>query len=280
MFSPYYAWARARAGAAGVDPAAHCAVNVALYRRGGNARWAMTERGASRLDRSRTALQVGPSRLAWRGDTLVVHIDEVTVPWPSRVRGEVRLHPSAMQRAVHRLDAQGRHLWQPIAPVARVEVDLDAPAMRWHGDGYLDTNRGDEPLELGFTRWDWSRAALPGRATTVLYDAEGRDGRTTSLALQFTADGRAAPIAAPPSAALPASAWHLARRTRGDAGHGAEVLQTLEDGPFYARSIVAGRWLGWDVMAVHESLDLERFRRRIVQAMLPFRMPRRSGRRA
>jgi carotenoid 1,2-hydratase len=52
------------------------------------------------------------------------------------------------------------------------------------------------------------------------------------------------------------------------------VRQTLEDGPFYARSILSTRVFGEDVPAMHESLSLDRFRKPWVQAMLPFRMPR------
>jgi carotenoid 1,2-hydratase len=52
------------------------------------------------------------------------------------------------------------------------------------------------------------------------------------------------------------------------------VRRTLEDTPFYARSVLQTRLLGQDAIAVHESLSLDRFRNPIVQAMLPFRMPR------
>ena len=51
---------------------------------------------------------------------------------------------------------------------------------------------------------------------------------------------------------------------------------TLEDTPFYNRSLVAAHWQGQPVLAMHESLDLGRFTQPIVQAMLPFRMPRRG----
>ena len=36
-------------------------------------------------------------------------------------------------------------------PCARVHVALDHPHLRWQGDGYFDMNRGDAPLEHGFT---------------------------------------------------------------------------------------------------------------------------------
>jgi carotenoid 1,2-hydratase len=40
--------------------------------------------------------------------------------------------------------------------------------------------------------------------------------------------------------------------------------------------VLSQRLLGEDVIAVHESLSLDRFRSRWVQALLPFRMPRRA----
>jgi carotenoid 1,2-hydratase len=52
------------------------------------------------------------------------------------------------------------------------------------------------------------------------------------------------------------------------------VIETLEDTPFYARSVIAGDLMGERVTAVHESLWMDRFTSPVVQAMLPFRMPR------
>ena len=52
------------------------------------------------------------------------------------------------------------------------------------------------------------------------------------------------------------------------------VLKTLEDAPFYARSVISAKLLGEPVTLMHESLSLDRFKMPIVQAMLPFRMPR------
>ena len=60
---------------------------------------------------------------------------------------------------------------------------------------------------------------------------------------------------------------------RGDRGH-ASVIKTWEDAPFYARSTLASRLYGEQVVAVQESLDLRRFASPIVQFMLPYRMPR------
>ena len=65
------------------------------------------------------------------------------------------------------------------------------------------------------------------------------------------------------------------RTTRTDEGSVAGVTRTLEDAPFYARSLVASQLLGKPVIAVHESLSLTRFRAAWVRMLLPFRMPRR-----
>ena len=279
VFSPYYAWARRHAPHGVAEPLNHCALNVALYRRrggegggGGANRWTMTERGRTQVQRGALHLKLGPSALHWHGDTLTIDIDEIAVPWPARVRGVVRLH--AAQRFDHLvvLAPQGGHRWFPIAPSARVEVDLTSPALRWSGPGYLDSNCGDAPLERAFTRWDWSRAHLSGGRSVVLYDVERSGAPPLSVGLHFDAKGAVQAIEPPPEAALPGTRWGVKRGTRCEAA--AQVLQTLTDAPFYVRSLLRTRWLGEPVTAMHESLSLTRFDSRWVQAMLPFRMPR------
>jgi carotenoid 1,2-hydratase len=271
VFSPYYAAARRRGG--GIAPAEHyCAVNVALY--GPHGGWTMTERGSQALRRDRRSLRIGPSGLHWDGDRLVVELDEVTVPWPSRVRGTVTIDAPRRHHHPMTLDRDGLHRWHPIAPVARIDVSLDQPGLRWQGSGYLDSNHGDAPLESAFRRWDWSRAHLRDGSGVVLYDVEPLDGGASGFALRFGADG-VEPVAAPAAAALPASRWGVRRGTRSDGGR-ATVQATLTDAPFYARSLVRTELFGETVTAMHESLSLERFDTRWVQAMLPFRMPRRA----
>jgi carotenoid 1,2-hydratase len=237
----------------------------------------MTERGRPAVTRERLALAIGPSSLRWEGDALRIRIDELAVPWPARLRGELRVHPQMQVGRRFALDAAGRHHWQPIAPRARVELHLDAPELRWHGHGYLDSNRGDEPLEAGFKHWQWSRADLSGGRSAVLYEAQSRRAGATGLALEFGRDGAVQTFEPPASAALPRTGWRIDRATRSDPAVPARVQRTLEDTPFYARSLVHAGWLGEPVTAMHESLSLDRFAQPVVQAMLPFRMPRRRG---
>lgn len=272
VFSPYYAWARRRGDA---DPLAHCALNVALYG-GRGARWAMTERGARSVCRGDQFLVIGPSALAWDGRGLAVEIDEMAAPVPRRIRGTVRLHPCAIETRAFSLDGIGRHRWQPIAPCGRVEVALDRPAIRWSGPAYFDTNRGACALEHDFVEWNWSRACLPS-GTAVLYDVTRRAGEPIALALRYDSRGGVADVDMPPSVSLPRTLWHVPRRVGCDAGSAPRLDATWEDSPFYTRSLVSTRLFGLQVRAVHESLSLDRFRARWVQALLPFRMPRALG---
>ncbi len=246
-------------------------MNVALY--GRPKRWAMTERGASALDIGPQHLAIGPSRLDWDGTALTIHVEEVTFPWPTRLRGTIRVHPAALPGRTFQLAP--RHVWSPIAPVSRVEVDLHSPGLRWSGPGYFDTNAGSAPLEEDFVRWDWCRAPTQDGAT-ILYNAHRRTGGEQALALRAGRDGSLEELAPPPVVPLPRTLWRMEQDTRADTGFTPRLRQRLEDTPFYARSVIDTRLYGRDVTAVHESLSLDRFRMMGVQALLPFRVPRRG----
>jgi carotenoid 1,2-hydratase len=269
VFSPYYARARQRGDA---DPLQHCALNVALYSNG-RKRWALTERNKRAVVRSASTLSIGPSALHWDGEALTIDIDEMTFPLPSSIRGQVRVRPTVLTTHTVALDDEGLHHWSPLAPSSRVEVELTQPGMRWQGRGYLDSNRGAVPLEDSFTQWHWSRAAI-GDDTVVLYDVTRRSGTPLALATRFRANGEVETLPPVHTAHLPHTGWRIARATRSDLGHPAHVLRTLEDTPFYARSLVSTHVDGAAVTAMHESLSLERFRTRWVRTLLPFRMPR------
>ncbi len=269
MFSPYYAWARRRDRG---DPLNHCAINVALYGKNGK-RWAMTERPRHSVSRVTDVMSIGPSNASWDGTALTIAIDEMTVPFPSRIRGTVRVLPSALTQRHFTLNASGNHRWWPISPRPRVEVDLQSPALRWQGDGYLDMNCGDEPLEDGFTTWQWARAATRDGAA-ILYEARHRNGDSVDLALNCKSSGEIEAFDPPALTNLKHTGWRVERSARSDARQPPRVIDTLEDAPFYARSTIAASLHGEPVTLMHESLSLDRFRMPVVQAMLPFRMPR------
>jgi carotenoid 1,2-hydratase len=238
----------------------------------------MTERGAGSLGRGKDWLAIGGSNLVWDRTGLTVTIDEVAVPVPRRIRGKVRLVPKATEARVLALDAAGLHRWRPIAPCAEVEVSLVSPAVSWRGHAYFDTNWGDRALEDGFRLWAWSRAVVPG-GTLVQYDITPwqppwQPASATRLAMRYDAAGGVADLAPPALVKLPQTRWCIERSIGSQPGHLPKVIATLEDTPFYARSIVETRLAETTALAMHESLSLERFRSPWVQAMLPFRMPR------
>ena len=205
---------------------------MALYGKAGK-RWTMTERSRASMSRDATRFTIGPSSLAWDGHCLTIHIDEVTVPLPGRVRGTVRVYPQGLFNFSAPLDDDERHHWGPIAPSARVEVAMDSPAARWAGHAYLDSNEGTEPIETPFTEWDWSRCSLRDGSRAVIYDVRLKTGDSRVLALRFTPDGVVEPFEPPPRQALPRTAWRIERTMRTDFAQPARVLKTLEDTPFY-----------------------------------------------
>ncbi|MEL7188176.1 MAG: hydroxyneurosporene dehydrogenase [Pseudomonadota bacterium] len=268
VFSPYYK----KSGRG--DPLDHACLNVALY--GPNQRWVMTERPRGAVARDAANLQIGPSAVRWDGNALEIDIEErdkrLFMPGGRRVAGTVRVHPEALNPTSFTLDRGKHHVWHCMAPRARIEVDMKEPGMSWNGKGYFDHNRGSEPLEDGFRIWHWSRAHMK-RGAIVCYEGERTDGSLFASAIRFNAEAIATEVELPPIATLPNSGWRIDRRTRSEIGV-AEVRRTWEDTPFYARSELDSRLEGEDVIAVQESLDMQRFSRRLVQWMLPYRMPR------
>ncbi len=276
VFSPYYAFAR-RNGTA--DPTNHCAVNAVLYGPG-ISRWSMTERGRAALSATDEQITIGPSAITWNGSSLTIVLDEVCVPLPRRIRGTITVTPVAMPGEEFVLNPSGDHRWWPIAPRSHVTVNMREPELSWTGSGYLDHNRGSEPVTSGFRAWSWARAAT-GKGAMVLYDGirrvgGNRDDQPFSLGLRVAGDGTITRFDAPAMQALPTTGWRIRRESRSDVGHAPKVVETLEDTPFYARSLVKARIGGEDITAVHESLSVDRFAMPLVQLMLPFRMPRRA----
>lgn len=273
VFSPYYAWAR-RGGP--IDPLEHCAFNVALYGKT-HGLWSMTERSRSAVRRSQASLTIGPSSIENDARGLAIQVNESTFPRPGRIAGRVRVVPEVSIDDSYALDEAGKHVWQPLAPRARVEVALDRPRVRWSGIGYVDTNAGDEPIEDAFSDWQWSRAHLSDGSTAVNYDVARRQGSALRLALKFDADGAVRNFEPPPAVEVGRTGWRLDRSARSERRDCTSVLRTLEDAPFYARSILATQLLGARAMVMHERLALDRFRSPWVQCLLPFRMPRVRG---
>lgn len=238
----------------------------------------MTERGAQALSRDARQLCIGPSHLAWEGDELLLSVDERQAPWPRRLQAQLRLQPGALPARRFALDAASQHHWQPISPNARVTVSVTGAEGPWQGSAYLDCNQGSRPLAQDFIGWDWSRSSGPDFRPQVHYELQPRGRAPHMLALRLDANDQWQTLAAPPTRALPDSAWGLARCSPVD--DQLRQLLTLEDGPFYSRSLMGAQAPGATPSGrhgVHERVDLRRFESRWVQALLPFRMPRRYG---
>ena len=127
-----------------------------------------------------------------------------------------------------------------------------------------------------FRFWDWSRTILDDGRTAILYNTDLMSGTQRSAALLVDRTGDVTDIERPPVVSLPPTpVFRMPRRTRSDFGTPARVVATLEDAPFYSRSVIETTILGCTRTTVHESLSGPRLRHPIVQRMLPYRMPRR-----
>ncbi len=268
VFSPYYAAARRRGPA---NPADFCSLNLALY--GDVKRWAMTERGRHDISRAAQHFQIGPSSVSWDGHAFTAEINEFCMPPHQRLRGRLRVATPTVINHEVLLNPQGVHRWRPFVPHARVTVELEKPSLSWQGHGYFDSNCGDAPLESGFSTWHWSRTTQ-GQDTLVIYDAQRRDGTSLAFARRFSPDGTIRDAALPPETQLKRGLWGVPRPLRADPGATPRLVRRLEDAPFYTRSEISTVIGGESLHGVHESLDLDRFSRRWVQTLLPFRMPR------
>jgi carotenoid 1,2-hydratase len=267
VFSPYYFQSRKHGPS---DPEQFCAINVALY--GPIRRWAMTERGKHALERQASVFQVGPSSMAWRGNDLVISLNERCVPLPFRTQGTVTLTCDRFYEDVVALDESAKHHWQAVAPHARVAVELTSPHLSWQGAAYHDMNWGTEPLEQGFSSWTWQRAGFK-QGAVVFYDALGRDGTQRRFGKHFDS-GHVTAIDMPRAHALSKGLWRVDHQAYSEAPPA--LKSRLEDTPFYTRNHLEILLAGQRCDAIQESLSLNRFKHPLVQKMLPYRMLRRG----
>lgn len=267
VFSPWYRWSGRRC------PQDHVCINVATYGPGG--RFTMTDRGKSALRQTASRLEIGPSMMRWEQDRLMIDIDEISAP-PiiSRVRGQIRVIPTAITDCELALTPDGAHIWRPFAPVSRIEVDIDRPGWQWAGHGYFDANFGSRALEEDFTYWTWGRYPTD-KGATCFYDATRRDGSTLAAGFSFEGSGQSRSIPLPPKAPMRRSLWAVARDTRADTGYRPRQVLSMLDAPFYTRAAVRTQLDGVETVGVHEALDLRRFRSPLLKPMIALRVPRR-----
>lgn len=235
----------------------------------------MTDRGQSALQISDTRLDIGPSSISWQNDHLRIDVNEISTPHGQRIKGVVKIIPSAITTVELALSDDGAHIWRPFAPIARIEVDLGRTGWSWSGHGYFDANFGTRALEKDFTYWTWGRFPT-AQGATCFYDATRADGSDLSAAIAFDPSGAVQVIDAPPKAEFARPFWQVRRETRADAGFAPHQVKPMLDAPFYNRSMVKTRLNGQEVTGVHEALDLARFRKNWLMPLLAFRVPRRA----
>lgn len=266
VFSPYYAWK------GWDDPEDHCALNVALY--GKPSRWAMTERGRKSQSRGRYRYRVGRSLITSKGHQLIFDIHERGMPFPNEVVGHVTVTMPYCNEASFELTQSGKHIWRPICLSAEVSVEFSKPKLSWSGHGYVDMNTGDEPLEKGFSYWDWSRIPMADGSTQIRYVTDPRGEERRELGLEFAPDGAHKTLQLDDALDLPQTPiWRIPRRAGKVNGAAPQIVKTLEDTPFYSRSLVSYPELGGRT-AMHESVSGDRLSNGVVKCLLPFRMPR------
>ncbi len=267
MFSPTYYKSRQQQPQTAADSV--CAVNAVLYRRRGSA-WALTEARPESIERSADSFALSGSRIERNADSLVVHLDERTAVWGRPLRGRVRIDIEYGAPTPYRLDQAGDHHWWPIGAKASAEVELDVPAVRFRGSAYHDCNFGQVPLEESFESWNWSRADV-GDDVCIVYDVRERDGSEAPLGLRLRPGG-VEPLCADVVSVLPRRFWGMdgSARAQGET----RVIRSLEDAPFYTRSLLQTSFDGRHCTAMHESLSMTKFVKPWVQFLLPFRTRR------
>lgn len=238
----------------------------------------MTDRGASALKLSEDTFTVGPSQFHWDGTSLTIDINEVATPHCDRVQGQVKIHPSSISDVEIPLHDTGRHVWRPFAPASDIEVNLNKSGWQWTGHGYFDANFGTAALEDDFSYWTWGRYPLEN-GTACFYDATRRDGTDDlAVALMFDASGGVQTFEAPPpKTTFNRSLWAVRRETRADTGFRPTQTKMMLDAPFYCRAGVQTKINGQISNGVHEALDLNRFRSRLIKPMLAVKVPRRKN---
>lgn len=237
----------------------------------------MTERGQNAIERTAHQFTIGPSHLRWENGALTIQIDERVPLLGNKVQGSIKVFPEQLFKQVVELDDLGKHRWGPIAPSARVEVNFTNPSLQWHGNAYFDSNEGDEAISKPFSEWDWSRAHLKDGSTAVIYDVRQKNGCERIIASKFNLDGTIESFIPPERVLLNKTGWRIDRNMRSEEHEGkpsVTLLNTFEDTPFYARSMLQSRLLGEEVVSMHETLNVKRLESIIVQFMLPWRMPR------
>jgi len=242
--------------------------DVATYGPGGQ--FTMSERRQGDTNLQEDFMQIGRSSIKRTDQGLELHLDEwAGLPRPGRVRGKITLEIPTLTSVAIALTKDGAHQWRPFAPRCRITVALNNN--HWQGEGYVDANFGTRMLEDDFDFWTWGRFA-GSRGTYCIYDATLRQQDELNSAFFVEDDGRLSLVDAPQPKEFEPTIWRVPQETRADEGRQPTRILPMLDAPFYSRNLVRTYLHGEEVTGVHEALDLTRFRKNIVKAMLAMRI--------
>lgn len=234
----------------------------------------MTERGSKATERHSHIYKLANSQIEQIGNQLIFDINETSVPIPGALKGRVTVTMPYCHNETYDLSKAGGHTWRPICPTSRVNVEFDKPGLSWSGHGYVDMNLGDGPIEQAFDYWDWSRQPLENGGTRIRYVTNPAGEDQAEIGIEFHPDGTTRRVELEAGCPLPSTPiWRIKRRSGLFEGEAPKIVKTLEDTPFYSRSLMSYPSAP-DRFAVHESLSGPRLAHPVVKCLLPFRMPR------
>lgn len=276
-FLPNYL-SRARAGHG--DPArSRPSLNLAIYRNRKRAFYLLQEYP----EHEATMDGAGNFRF---GDTTMSR------PRPDLVRIDFNaLLPGTAQRLEGTLEIEGpparlgdgtepspdfAHRWTPVLGPSRARglLKVGQDNFQIDGPGYHDRNEGTHRFDdLGIEHWSWGRLVHPER-TAIWYLCYSKSGPPVAWGAELLADGEIrihemeAELEGPRKGAFGLRTWErviLREPGRSEAWLKAEIGPRVDDGPFYARSVVTveadGRsGPGLAEWIVPDRIDLERHR--------------------
>lgn len=254
-------------------------LNIAIYRGGERAFYLLQEygRGGASMDEQGN-FRFGSTRIDRVGDGQVRLRFDTAVPRSrDRLRGELLVEGPPAVLAEGQQPSEGlEHRWCPVLGPSHVRGELTVGSERFGFDApaYHDRNEGTQRFDdLGIDHWSWGRLVHPER-TAVWYLCYAKVGPPVAWGAEFLSDGTArivdgleASLDGPRKGPFGMTTWAQVTLTssNGETWLRAQVGNRVDDGPFYARTVVdveAGDRSGPGLAEwiVPDRIDLDRHR--------------------
>ncbi|MEO1228604.1 MAG: hypothetical protein AAFZ18_06845 [Myxococcota bacterium] len=271
----YLSGARAGDG----DPArARPSLNLAVYRNRKRAFYLLQEYlpEAASMDGAGN-FHFGDTRMSRpQEDRVRIDFDAEVPGSGARLQGTLEVEGPPAHLAGSTPSADLAHRWTPVLGPSRAKGVLTVGSERFEIDGpaYHDRNEGTHRFDdLGIDHWSWGRLVTPER-TAIWYLCYAKDGPPVAWGAELLADGAVrvqemeAILEAPRKGAFGLRTWRRVELREAGSSEPwleAEVGARVDDGPFYARTVVnvvAGsqRGMGLAEWIVPDRIDLGRHR--------------------